>query len=706
MTQVSAAPAVAAASLPKALTSHPLVSQWIDFASPGLARVRTGRVELGQGNVTAMAQVAADELDVRMDQVVAIAGDTTATPDEGVTSGSQSMEAGALCVRLAASAARALLLREAASFLGAREDELSVVEGVVHRGGKATRCTYWTLAPRVAFTVAVAAHAAPKPAHARRIAGSAQPRMDLPQKVRGGGFIHDMAIEGMLHGRVLHPPSRHARLESAALEALAKRSGVVSVLRDGSFVGVVASSEADAVEAIALAARECRWSGRRDAPADPVAAMAQTPAAPQAMVEKGDVEGARGRRFETVVSRPYLLHGSIGPSCALAHWDAGRLRVWTHSQGVYPLREALATVLRVDRGRIDVIHRDGAGCYGHNGADDVALDAALLARAVPGKPVRVTWSRAQEFASSPLGPAAVVRANAVVGDDGRMSAMSLDIAGQPFGGRPHRDGRANLLSAELLEGASALPPPGDIVGGIERNGAPLYSIANVRVVKRVVTELPFRTSSLRALGAYVNVFAIETLVDEIARALGRDALDFRLAHLDDARARVVLERLGTLCRWREERTEGEGLGIAFARYKNSAAYCAVAARVAAAGEELRLTHMYAVVDAGEAINPDGIANQVEGGMVQSASWTLKEQVRFDGDAVATRGWDDYPILKFSEAPRVHVDIVARPEEKPLGVAEAAQGPAAAAIANAVHDALGARVRRLPITREAIIAASI
>ena len=706
MTDVTAPPAATAASLPKPLAAHPLVSQWIDFASPGLALVRTGRVELGQGNVTAIAQVAADELDLRMDQVVMVAGDTTATPDEGVTSGSQSMETGALCMRLAASAARALLLREAAALLGAREDELSASEGIVLRGGKPTRCSYWTLAPRVALTVPVAAHAAPKPAHARRIAGTRQPRIDLAAKIRGGGFIHDMAMDGMLHGRVLHPPSRHARLDGADLDAVARRAGVVRVVRDGSFVGVVASSEAEAVEAIAAAARACTWAGRRDAPADPVNAMLETKAQPQVMVEKGGAQSAHGRRFETVVSRPYLLHASIGPSCALAHWHGDRLRVWTHSQGVFPLREALAKALRIESARIDVIHRDGAGCYGHNGADDVALDAALLARAVPGSPVRVLWSRAQEFASSPLGPAAVVRASAVVGDDGRMRAMSLDIVGQPYGGRPNREGRANLLAAEFTLGAPEAPPANDIAGGIERNGAPLYAIPNVRVAKRVPTELPFRTSSLRGLGAYVNVFAIETLVDEIAHELGRDALAFRLAHLEDPRARAVLEQLGKICGWGAKRPEGEGLGIAFARYKNSAAYCAVAARVAAAGEEIRVTRMLAVVDAGEAINPDGIANQVEGGMVQSASWTLKEAVRFDGDAIGVRDWDDYPILKFSETPRVQVEIIARPEEKPLGVAEAAQGPAAAAIANAVHDALGVRVRRLPITREAIIAASI
>lgn len=704
MTDVTLRPPAAAATLPKPLAAHPLVSQWIDFASPGLARLRTGRVELGQGNVTALVQVAADELDLRMDQVVPVSGDTTATPDEGVTSGSQSMETGAACVRLAASAARALLLREAAAQLGARENELCVVEGAVHRSGKPTQHSYWTLA-RASLAVPVAQHAAPKPAQARRIAGSSQPRIDLAAKIRGGGFIHDMAIDGMLHGRTLHPPSYHARLQRADLDAVSHRPGVVRVVRDGSFVGVLASTEADAVEAMAAAARACTWTGHRDAPADPVGAMPDTRAAPQPMTTKGDVDGARGRRFETTVSRPYLLHASIGPSCALAAWEDGRLRVWTHSQGVFPLREALATALRMDSARIDVMHRPGAGCYGHNGADDVALDAALLARAVPGTPVRVVWSRAQEFGSSPLGPAAVVRASAVVGDDARIAAMTLDIVGQPYGGRPHRDGRVNLLAAECIGGGTAAPPPNDIVGGIERNAAPLYAIPNVRVVKRVPTELPFRTSSLRGLGAYVNVFAIETLMDEMAHALGRDALAFRLAHLEDARARAVLERLGKLCDWGTKRPEGEGLGIAFARYKNNAAYCALAARVAAGGEDIRVTHMYAVVDAGEAINPDGIANQVEGGMVQSASWTLKEAVRFEGDVIGARDWDDYPILKFSETPRVRVEIIARPEEKPLGVAEAAQGPAAAAIANAVHDALGVRVRRLPLTREAIIAAS-
>ncbi len=710
MTDVQQRPATTqaqpAAPLPKGIATHPLVSQWIDFATPAIARLRTGRVELGQGNVTALVQMAADELDLRMDQVEAVAGDTRVTPDEGFTSGSFSIEHGGQSVRLAASAARSLYLARAAILLNAPRSELSIEEGVVLRRGAATPHTYWTLRDSVDLRVEVARHAAPKAASERRLAGTSQARIDLPRKVAGSGFIHDLVLPGMRHGRVLHPPSRHARLLSADLAPIEAKHGGITTVVNGSFVGLIALHPAEAVEAIAEAARRCTWSAVPEAPADPVEAMGSSKSPSVVTFESGDVSAAGGRRFETSVSRPYLAHASIGPSYSVALWKDDRLSVWTHSQGVFPLRQALAMVLGIAADRIDVIHADGAGCYGHNGADDVALEAALLARAVPGSPVRLLWSRADELMHSPLGPAAVVKASATVGGDGMIAAMTLDITGQPYGHRPDREGRANLLAAEYLEGAITHAPAGDIATGMERNSVPLYAIPNVRVTKRVASELPFRTSSLRSLGAYANVFAIETLVDEIACELGKDPLAFRLAHLKDARARVVLERLAALCGWPGASKEGEGLGIAFARYKNSAAYCAVAARVAAGGKDVVVTHMWSVIDAGEVINPDGAVNQIEGGMVQSASWTLKECVRFEGEAIASRDWPGYPILKFSETPEVSVEIVPRPDDPPLGVAEAAQGPSAAAIANAVHAALGVRVRRLPLTREAILAASM
>ncbi|HEY4999586.1 MAG TPA: molybdopterin cofactor-binding domain-containing protein, partial [Usitatibacter sp.] len=342
--QPQAAPA-ANAALPKGIASHPLVSQWVDFATPGMARLRTGRVELGQGNVTALVQIAADELDLRMDQVAAVAGDTRLTPDEGFTSGSLSIEMGGQAVRFAASAARAVYLDRAAAVLNAPRSELSIREGAVLRRGAATSHTYWSLQASVDLDVEVARHAAPKAAAERHIAGTSQPRIDLPLKVAGGGFIHDLVLEGMRHGRVLHPPSRHARLVSADLAPLEAKLGGVTTVVNGSFVGVIALRPGDAVDAIAEAARRCTWSTGHAAPADPVEAMWWSKSPSQVTFESGDASAATGRRFETAVSRPYLAHASIGPSCSVALWKDERLTVWTHSQGVFPLRQALAMTL-------------------------------------------------------------------------------------------------------------------------------------------------------------------------------------------------------------------------------------------------------------------------------------------------------------------------------------------------------------------------
>ncbi|SEA73588.1 Molybdopterin-binding domain of aldehyde dehydrogenase [Rubrimonas cliftonensis] len=430
--------------------------------------------------------------------------------------------------------------------------------------------------------------------------------------------------------------------------------------------------------------------------------------------EAGDPDAARGRVFEATVTRPYLSHASIGPSAAVAEWRDGRLRVWSHAQGPYPLRAALADVFGVAPEAIEVAHRPGAGCYGHNGADDAALDAALLARATPGRPVKVVWDRATEFRCAPLGPGMATRVRAVVGEDGRVSAMEVVANSAPHGNRPGRNGAPNLRAAAYLDKPFPTPRSGDVPlasgGGADRNAVPGYAIPNLRISKRIVHELPYRTSSLRALGGFANVYAIETMMDRIARETGRDPVAFRLAHLDDPRACAVIEAAAAAAaplraRLQREGTtsEGAGWGLGYARYKNTAAYCAVMARIEVdAG--IRVTDVFVGLDAGEIVNPDGAINQTEGGVIQAISWTLKESVRFEGAAVATQGWGDYPILTFSETPEVAVRLIDHPEAPPLGCAEAAQGPTAAALGNALRDAVGVHAPDLPLTREAIIAA--
>jgi CO/xanthine dehydrogenase Mo-binding subunit len=376
---------------------------------------------------------------------------------------------------------------------------------------------------------------------------------------------------------------------------------------------------------------------------------------------------------------------------------------------VFQLRGAKAKVVGLGVEQISVIHRQGAGCYGHNGADDVALDAALVALKVPGRTVRVQWSREDELSYAPFGTAMAVRMQARLDGGGKPAEWIHEIWSGPHGQRPNPTASYQLLAARALPGAETPPEPSDVPdavgGGVGRNAVVLYDLPQQKQIHHLLTRLPVRTSSLRTLGGFVNVFAAECFVDELAEAAGADPLAYRLAMLSEPRARRVVERVAAMARWttvaRPERGSGRGRGLAFARYKNRAGYCAVVMDVEV-DETVRLIHAWCAVDAGLVINPDGVRNQVEGGVVQAASWTLKEGVRFDGGRVVSSTWDDYPILKFSEVPEVTIELIDAPDEPTLGVGEVAHGPTAAAIGNAVAHALDARIRDLPLNRERIM----
>ncbi|MEZ5657849.1 MAG: molybdopterin cofactor-binding domain-containing protein [Burkholderiaceae bacterium] len=696
---------------PAPLTQAPRVRDWIRLQPEGRVQVLTGRVELGQGNLTALLQIAADELDVPIALVDISSGDTRLTPNEGFTSSSLSIAQGGMSIRWAASAARHLVLARAAAMLDCPSTVLSLHDGEILRDGKTTSLSLWSLADAISEDDLVEAHAAPKPAAERHITGRSVARIDLRDRLMGAPFVHDLMLPDMLHGRVVHPPCLGASLNAFDEQALRERPGVEAVLRDGSVIGVVARSTHHANLACDWAHANVRWNVPAADIPDAVAAIAASQEDTTPIHEAGDVSQVSGERIHHKVSRPYLSHGSIGPSAAVALWQDKRLQLWSHAQGPYPLRDAIAMVLKIPATDIDVIHLPGAGCYGHNGADDVALDAALLARTVPGRPVKVVWSRADEFRCSPLGPGMVTRIDAVVDTDHRLLAMDVMVNSAPHGNRPGRNGSPNLRAAAFLaepmlpSRSNDIPPENG--GGADRNASPLYVMDHVRVQKRIVHDLPYRTSSLRGLGAYMNVYAIETLMDRLAAQAGEDPFDYRLRHLQDERAIEVLQTLRReIERWQAlPHSEGVGCGIGFARYKNTAAYCAIWVR-ALVQERVRITHAIAVLDGGEIINPDGVINQTEGGMLQSLSWTTQEAIRFDGPAVASENWLDYPILTFSDVPAIDVVLINRPDQPPLGCAEGAQGPMAAAIGNAVHDAIGVHVPDLPITHDALVKAAL
>jgi nicotinate dehydrogenase subunit B len=692
------------------LAANPVLASWLAFSPGDTVTVCTGKVEYGQGVWTALAQIAAEELDVALARVAVAPVSTGASPDEGVTSGSLSIQHSGAALRQACAQARALLLAAAAAKLGTAAAALTVDDGQILAAGRPTGLSYWSLAGPGLLDRKAGAPVPVKPPDRWSVAGRSAPRLDLPDKVTGRPrFLHDLVLPGMLYGRVVRPPAVVAELLGTGDPELPP--GVVTV-RDGSFLGVVAPADWAALRAARLVAQGARWRVTESLPdADDLKGFLLSAPAEELPVESRRDKGAAATAATVRTAeytRPYLAHASMAPSCAIARWDGGTVTVWSHSQGVFALREAIAGGLGLDAARVTVHHAEGAGAYGHNGADDAALDAVLLARAVPGRAVRVLWSREDEMAWAPLGSAMLARLSAGLDAHGKIVTWRQDVWSNGFIGRPGRGGDPRLLALAHLTGGRPMPPapdgPPTGAMGSTRNAVPGYHIPDLEVVRHRLLTMPIRTSSLRSLGAFLNVFAIESFLDELAECAGADPVAFRLAHLTDPRAAAVIETAADLAGWAgRPRAEGTGYGLGYARYKGLAGYCAAVAEVEARSD-VRVRRVWLAVDVGTVINPDGVINQVEGGAVQSASWATRERVTFDRARITSVSWDTYPVLRFTEVPEVVVRIVAAPGQPETGAGEIAQGPVAAAIGNALADATGVRVRDLPLTREQVIRA--
>ena len=699
-----AADARRAPVLPGSLKNEPMLDAWIRIDANGAVTLFTGKVEIGQGLKTALIQVAAEELIVDPRRIELVTADTSRTPDEAYTAGSQSMQDSGTAILNASAQVRAILLRLASERLAVPAEQLTIKDGIVDGGGRSV--SYGALVAGRALHVEAQPQSTLSNPAARAVMGKSLPRIDIPPKVTGEAiYVQDLRLPGMVHARVARPPSYGARLRTLDTGRILKMPGVLKIVRDGSFVAVVAEREYQAVLAARALAQAATWSeGAILPPQSDLYAFIQRQPAQHSVISGRDTPPTFGAGAITATyRRPYQMHGSIGPSCAVALAKDGRVTVWTHSQGVYPLREAIAEMLRVKKESVRCIHMEGSGCYGHNGADDAGADAALIATAFTGRPVRVHWMREEEHAWEPYGSAMVSAAKGRLDAQGRVADFEYEVWSNTHSTRPAPAG--NLASARILQMPFEQPPPKGIpqpAGGGDRNAVPLYRFANTRIVHHFVPHMPLRVSALRALGAYMNVFAIESFMDELAQAARADPVDFRLRHLEDPRARDALSMAAERFGWsRHGSRPGRGRGIAFARYKNLAAYTAVACEVEVEREtgHVRVVRAVAANDSGEAVNPDGIRNQIEGGIIQSISWTLYEAVAFDTTRIRSRDWSTYPILRFSNVPEaVDVHIINRPGSPFLGTGEAAQGPTAAAIANAVADAIGGRIRELPLSR--------
>ncbi len=682
------------------------IDSWIRLDADGHLTVLSGKQELGQGIKTALIQIAAEELDIHPDRCHIINSDTGQTANEGFTAGSNSVEGSGSAIRQAAAEARLYLLKQAGLKWNVSPSSLQVENGkITSPSGEET--SYWKLLEGKFIKEKITGEATPKNPKEYTYVGQPVKRDDIRKMVSGEShFVHDLQMPGMVHARVLHPPSYHNRLQSIDLAEVEAMPGVLKVIRNGSFLAVVAEREYQAIKAREKLKSLAVWKKKPlktlpDQLFDSVKSTAGKPEEVKLSAGIDEVIENSAINHQAEYFKPYHMHASMGPSCAVAIWDDEKLTVWTATQGVYPVRSTLSDLFSIDAEKIRCIGVPGAGCYGHNGADDVSAEAALIAKELPGKHIRLQWMREDENKWEPYGTAMAFRLSAGIDSNGKLMAWDSTVWSDSHSTRPN--GRAgSFVSARQLD-----PPvefrKGGFSGGSHRNGIPEYSFA-AKQLHLYNYDGPLRTSSLRGLGAYGNTFAMESFIDELANKSNNDPLEFRINNLEDPRARAVLEELAIKTNWKSrQKTTTNGFGVAYARYKNATSYFAVHAEVVINIEtkQYRLKKLTGVIDSGLTINPDGLINQTEGGMIQSASWTMLEEVNFDRTGITSTDWESYPIMRMKDVPEVEVHIIDRPETKPMGAGEAAMGPVAAAIANAVFDATGSRVRNLPIKSKKI-----
>jgi nicotinate dehydrogenase subunit B len=688
------------------------IDSWLAIKADGSVTCFTGRVDLGTGIRTALGQIVADELDVDVDRVTLVMGDTARTPDQGTTSASFTIQKEAVPIRHAAADARAMLLKLASDRLGVPVSDLRVASGIITSGRAGKSISYGELIGEKRFDLKVSGRARTKKPSEYTVVGKSVPRVDIPAKATGRfTFVHDVRRPGMLHARVIRPPSIGsetaigATLLSVDPGSIKHIPGIVKVVRIEDFLGVVAEREEHAIRA----ARELKadWKQPPALPdfskLEPV--LRDYPSKPRILREEGDIRSALANaaiELSATYVWPYQLHASIGPSCAVAEYADNRLTIWSATQSAPAIRREAAQLLGLPEEAVRVIHVEGAGCYGLNCADDVSLDAALLAKAV-GRPVRVQLMREQEQGWEPKGAAQLMDVRGSLDSKG-------NITGYQFTAK-YFTGRAVTL-AHYLTGAK--PPKPEVLPQGDRNAVPPYfGIPNLQVSVQDLVP-PVRAARMRGVASLPNSFAHESFIDELAAAAGIDPLKYRLERLHDPRAVEVLTTAAKKARWepraarRPEPASGmlaKGRGLAYARYTHGefpgygAAYAAWVADVEVdlASGEVRVTRVVVAQDAGLMINPKGVELQVHGNVIQSVSRALMEEVTFDSSGVTSLDFQSYPIARFPDVPEIQTVLISRPDDPPLGVGESASIPSAAAIANAIFDATGARIRRVPFT---------
>ena len=698
-----------APDLPIDLKNNLNINSWLYVDPAGKIDVFSGKVEFGQGIATAFRQIVADEMDVIIERVNILPCVTGIAPNEGVTSGSQSVEYGGLALRYACAQARGTLLEKASQSLKVPVGDLSIKDGVISAKSGET-VDYWKLTSSELLQQKADGRYKPKAVNNHRYIGQSIQRIDIPAKVSGGvAYVQDMKFPGMLHARVVRPPAPRAQLISINESAIKSMPGVVAIVKSGSFLAVVAQREEQAINALAEAKKQAKWEMANDLPntyAQWHKTMIDAPNLDTEHAVKKDPSKQGKKTIAGEFTKPFLAHASIGPSCAIAILKDGVTTIYNHAQGMYPLQRDIVKALQVPADKVVCVHREGSGMYGQSGADDVALDAALIARELPNQHIRVQWMRDDEFKWEPYNSAMTVKIRASLDEGGNIANWTQDIYSNTHSTRPGEKEGNNLISSWYMANPQKGSPVTNIplpAGGSHRNGIPLYNFPNQQINNHLVQAMPVRVSAFRTLGAFANIFAIESMMDKLAKEATADPVEFRLRHLQNQRGKDVIQKVAEMSNWKPNpkrvKKNGKlyGRGMAFSQYKNLQVYCAVVCDIEVDGNgKIRVTDVWAAAEAGLIINPDGFKNQIEGGLIQAISWTIHEEVKFNQSGIQTASWADYPILRFEDVPNIQVELINRPNEKSIGVGEG-NAPIVGAIANALAMATNGRVYDLPLS---------
>jgi len=691
------------------------VDSWLTITPDNKVTIFVGKVDLGTGTRTALMQLAADELDVSFGRIEMVMGDTAATPDQWLTAANLTIFQGGGELRRAAASARRALVERAAQRLGVPATDLAVEDGVVRVKADANRKLSYGELIGDGVKLDVDAKIELKKTADYKVIGKSIRRVDIPAKVTGEfTYIHDVRVPGMLHARVIRPDEIGARLSSVDDSAAKQVGGFVQTVRKGDFLAVVARNEWAAIKA--ARAMRVTWTGGATLPeqASVFEHWRKLPVAKEEVTQNvGDAKAAldtSARRVKATYDFAVQTHATIGPSCAVADFQGGKLTVWTSSQATHSMQHELSSITGLPRDAIRLVFIEGAGCYGRNGTEDAAADASLISTMI-GQPVRVQWSRADETARSPKSPPRTMDMEAGLDAQGNVVAWAGDF----YIALNHIVAFKPLDFPLLAASETGLPKPGNWVGFLFQNSGQPYQFANVRVNTRHIAETFFRSSHLRSPGRIENSFANEAFMDELAAAANADPAEFRLRYLKDQRAIDVVQAAMKLAGWQARPGPNPsagsgsvvtGRGISYLRYNNAITYVAAVAEVEVNKEtgEVRVTRICAGHDCGEMVNPDGVANQVEGGVLQTVSRTLMEAVTWDRSKVTSVDWASYPIMRHTQAPKVEVALIDRPGTPQWGAGEPMACAIPAAIANAVFDATGARMRSLPFTPDKVKAA--